>query len=186
MLHKKKAIGRNRVPWMFIGPAMFFLVIFSIVPIFIAFGASFTDLDFQGLMAFEQIGFAGIDNYLELFQDADFLQTLFNTIIYVIIGVPLVLVLSFVIALLLSMGESKLFESYRVVYYLPYLTNVVAIAVVFTYFFNSEFGLLNYLLGLVGIDSVRWLLEPMPARFTVIILAVWRSLGINIMIFWRQ
>ena len=180
---KRSVLVQDRVPWLFIGPALAFLIVFSIIPILLAFSVSFTDLDFYGLMNFSNMNFIGLENYFELFKDVEFQQCLVNMLIYAVTGVPLVLVLSFVIALLLSKGESKLFEGYRVIYYLPYLTNVVAVAVVFTYLFNSKFGLLNYLLDLLGLPPVMWLLEPVPAKISVILLAVWRSLGINIMIF---
>lgn len=182
-LKTKYASGFQKFPTVFIVPALIFLVVFSIVPILIAFWSSLTNLNFAGLMNPAAIQFAGFQNYNKLFASKDFFQALTNTVVFAAIGVPLTLVLSLGAAVLLSRGEKGLFGTYRVVYYLPSLTNVVAISVVFGYIFNSNFGLLNFLLSKIGVEPVMWLLDPFMAKVSIIILAIWRGLGINIIIF---
>lgn len=182
IVRKRKNVS-EKFPLVFIGPALFLLVLFSIVPILIAVLIGFTNLNLAGLLDYSKIVFTGFENYRKLFMDREFLQALGNTFTFVLMGVPAAIVLSLGIAMLLNVGEKGLFGTYRMVYYLPYLTNVIAISVVFSYLFHSQYGLLNYLLSLLGLGKVPWLLEPFTARISVTILAVWRGLGINILIF---
>lgn len=183
-LKTNSRLGENeKFPVVFIAPALIFLLTFSILPILIAGFTSLTDLNFIGLMDYSKVKFLGFSNYAKLINDKDFIQTLGNTAIYLLLGVPLTLLMSLGIAILLSEGETALFSSFRVVYYLPSLTNVVAIAVVFGYIFNSQYGLINYILSLFGIDKILWLQDPFLSKIAVVSLAVWRGLGINVLIF---
>ncbi|MYL62104.1 ABC transporter permease subunit [Bacillus hwajinpoensis] len=168
---------------MFIAPAVLILIVFSIVPILIAFFISFTDLNLKGLADWSNISFIGFENYVDLFSDDLFHKSVFNTIFYVLIGVPLVIVFSLGIALLLNYGTSKLFTFFRAVYYMPSITNIIAIAVVWGYLYNTEYGLFNYILSLLSVDSIPWLTEPTIAKLSLIILAVWKGIGINMIIF---
>ncbi|WP_371017676.1 carbohydrate ABC transporter permease [Pseudalkalibacillus sp. JSM 102089] len=168
---------------MFIAPAVLILILFSIVPILIAFFISFTDLNLKGLADWSNISFIGFENYIDLFSDDLFHKSVFNTIFYVLIGVPLVIFFSLGIALLLNYGTSKLFTFFRAVYYMPSITNIIAIAVVWGYLYNTEYGLFNYILSLLSVDSIPWLTEPTIAKLSLIILAVWKGIGINMIIF---
>ncbi|MGE6203936.1 MULTISPECIES: carbohydrate ABC transporter permease [Bacillales] len=168
---------------MFIAPAVLILIVFSIVPILIAFFISFTDLNLKGLADWSNISFIGFENYVDLFSDDLFHKSVFNTIFYVLIGVPLVIFFSLGIALLLNYGTSKLFTFFRAVYYMPSITNIIAIAVVWGYLYNTEYGLFNYILSLLSVDSIPWLTEPTIAKLSLIILAVWKGIGINMIIF---
>lgn len=168
---------------MFIAPAVLILFVFSIIPIIIAFFISFTDLNLKGLADWSNISFIGIENYVDLFSDELFHKSIINTIFYVVIGVPLVILFSLGIALLLNYGTSKLFTVFRAVYYMPSITNIIAVAVVWGYLYNTEYGLFNYLLSLLSVDKVPWLTEPTIAKLSLIILAVWKGIGINMIIF---
>lgn len=104
-----KKILNNRHPYMFIAPSLILLTLFSIIPITIAFFISFTNLDLKGLVDFSSVSFIGLENYKALLTDDRFIKAILNTVFYVLIGVPLVVLLSLSIALLLNYGTSKLF-----------------------------------------------------------------------------
>ncbi|MFZ3577189.1 carbohydrate ABC transporter permease [Virgibacillus sp. DJP39] len=183
MLNAFKSKFQNKHPYMFIAPSVILLTIFSIIPIMIAFVISFTDLNLKGLADWSNISFIGLENYIELFKDDIFLKAVYNTVFYVVVGVPLVILFSLGIALLLNYGSNKLFSFFRSVYYMPSITNIIAVAVIWGYLYNTDYGLFNYLLSLVNVNSIPWLQEPTIAKISLIILAVWKGIGINMIIF---
>lgn len=178
-----KSLTSKKTPYFFIAPAIILLTIFSVLPIFIALFISFTNMDLAGLADYSNVEFVGFDNYLTVLTDPVFLKSIYNTLFYVIIGVPLVVLLSMSIAVLINLGTSKIFKVFRVVYYLPSVTNVVAVAVVWAFLYNPSFGLFNYLLDLINLPAIPWLTEPTVAKISLIILAVWRAIGLNMIIF---
>jgi len=173
----------KQAPYVFIAPTLILLTLFSLVPILVALVISFTDMNLGGLADFSSVQFIGFANFAEVLTDPVFLKAIFNTLFYVIIGVPLVILLSLSIALLINLGTSKIFKAFRVVYYLPSVTNIVAVAVVWSYLYNPSLGLFNYLLNLVGLPDVPWLTEPTIAKLSLILLAVWKAVGLNMIIF---
>ncbi|GGH78494.1 multiple sugar transport system permease protein [Pullulanibacillus pueri] len=170
-------------PLFFIGPAVLLLVIFSVVPILISIGISFTDMNLIGLANWAQIKFVGIENYIDLFTDKVFIKSIGNTLFYVIIGVPLAVISSFVIALLLNQINKWLSATFRIIYYMPSITNIVAIAVVWGFLYNQDYGLFNYILSVFHIDGVAWLENPHIAKLSLILMAVWKSNGVSMLIF---
>jgi len=178
-----KRFSKNIYTSIFIGPAILVLFVFSVIPILIALGISFTDMDLIGLADWSSIQFSGIDNYIDLFTDSRFISSIFNTLFYALIGVPLVIVCSLSIALLLNYGTSKLFSFFRMVYFMPTITNIVAIAVIWGYLYNTDYGLFNYLLSLINVNEVPWLDDALMAKISLIILAVWKGIGINMIIY---
>ena len=176
-------MSKYKHPYVFIAPAVIILTVFSIVPIIVAFLISFTDLDLKGLADWSNVSFIGMDNYSALLSDELFHKSIFNTLFYVVIGVPLVIVFSLGIALLLNYGTSKLFTVFRGVYYMPSITNIIAVAVIWGFLYNTEYGLFNYLLSLLDVEKIPWLGEPTIAKLSLIVLAVWKGIGINMIIF---
>ncbi|MBM7552137.1 carbohydrate ABC transporter permease [Thalassobacillus pellis] len=174
---------KNRHPYMFIAPAVILLAVFSVIPIGVALVISFTDMNLKGLADWSSISFIGIENYKQLFSDDTFLKSIYNTFFYVIIGVPLVIICSLSIALLLNYGSNWLFTTFRAVYYMPSITNIIAVAVIWGYLYNTEYGLFNYLLSFLSVENIPWLGEPTIAKISLIILAVWKGIGINMIIF---
>ncbi|MCO7174840.1 carbohydrate ABC transporter permease [Sporolactobacillus kofuensis] len=178
----KTFLNKNS-PYLFITPALFLLLIFSIVPIIISLIISFTDINITGLADWSKIHFIGLSNYVNLFNDPAFLQSIGNSIFYVVIGVPFVIACSMGIALLINFGDSWIFRLFRLIFYAPSITNVVAVAVVWNYLYNPQFGLLNYMLQFVHLGPVPWLQDPFIAKISLIILALWRAIGVNMLIF---
>jgi multiple sugar transport system permease protein len=174
---------KNRHPYIFIAPALLILILFSLIPITIAFVISFTDLDLKGLADWSNISFIGLENYTTLLTDTVFHKAIFNTLFYVVIGVPLVIISSLSIALLINYGKNLVFTIFRAVYFMPAITNIIAVAVVWGFLYNTEYGLFNYVLSLVNVDKVPWLEQPVLAKLSLIVLAVWKGIGINMIIF---
>ena len=98
-------------------------------------------------------------------------------------GVPAVVLLSLGVALLLNRSDHWFFRALRSFYFIPAITAIVAISLIWGYLYNTQFGFLNYLLSLVGIDQVQWLSDPVLSKFSVALVAVWRGTGLNIIIF---
>ncbi|WP_040214998.1 carbohydrate ABC transporter permease [Clostridium polynesiense] len=178
-----KKLNKYKYPYLFLAPTIILLFVFSIIPILLALGISFTDMNLKGLADYSNIDFVGIKNYLKLFNDKSFLQALYNTAFYVVVGVPLVIVFSLGIAILLNYGTNFLFRFARMLYYAPAITNIVAVAVIWGYLYNNSYGLLNQVLGFFGVPSIPWLLNSKWAKLSLIILAVWKAIGMNMLIF---
>ncbi|MNW51040.1 Lactose transport system permease protein LacF [compost metagenome] len=178
-----KEWDKHKYPYMFIAPAVLLLTMFSIIPIFIALVISFTDMDLVGLADYSNINGVGFSNYLELFKDPVFIKSIVNTSVYVVVGVPLVVIFSMLVALLLNYGTSRLFTAFRVVYYMPSITNIVAVAVVWGYLYNSSYGLFNYVLSWFGLPAQQWLQDPMLSKLSLIAMAAWKAMGLNMIIF---
>ncbi|MGD6967836.1 carbohydrate ABC transporter permease [Rossellomorea vietnamensis] len=170
-------------PMFFIGPAVLLLMLFAFLPIIIAFSISFTDMNLAGLANWSNIEFIGLENFINLFGDKVFLQSIGNTFIYVIIGVPLAVGSSFIIAFFLNLIGSWLASTFRVIYYMPSITNIVAVAVVWGFLYNQEYGLFNFILNSLNLASVPWLEDPFIAKLSLILLAVWKSNGVSMLIF---
>ncbi|MBC2304817.1 carbohydrate ABC transporter permease [Listeria booriae] len=173
----------QRTPYIFISPALLLLLLFSLFPIVIAFVISFTDINLVGLADWSKINFVGFENYKNVLADPIFLKSIGNTLFYVIIGVPLVIICSLGIALMINFSQAKIFQFFRLIFYTPSITNVVAVAVVWSYLYNPQFGLFNYLLSLLDLPPVPWLQDPTIAKLSLILLALWRAIGINMIIF---
>jgi len=175
---------RQRIaPYGFIAPAMVLLIAFGVLPIAVALLVSFTDMNLAGLGNWSRIQFIGVENYVKLFADAAFWQSLGNTAFFAVLGVPSVIILSLVIALALNRSQNRFFRMLRSFYFVPAITAIVAVALVWGYLYNTQFGLFNYLLSLVGLPPVPWLSDPVVVKFSVAAVAIWRGLGLNVIIF---
>jgi len=170
-------------PYLFVAPAMLLLITFGVFPIFVALGVSVTNMNISAFANIRNVKFVGIDNYVKLFDDADFWQALGNTGLFAVLGVPAIVLLSLAVALLLNRSDSRFFRALRSFYFIPAITAIVAISLIWGYLYNTQFGFLNYALSLVGIDQVQWLSDPVLAKFSVGLVAVWRGTGLNIIIF---
>lgn len=170
-------------PYAFITPAMALLITFGVLPIVVAIVVSLTDMNLAGLGNWSRIQFVGVDNYTALLADKAFWQALGNTGIFAVLGVPVVIGLSLMIALGLNRSQGRLFRALRSFYFVPAITAIVAVALVWGYMFNTQFGLFNHLLTSFGLPPVQWLSDPVVVKFSVVMVAVWRGLGLNVIIF---
>lgn len=169
----------RRLGWAFSLPALLLVAVFGLMPIVVAAIVSLTDLDIAGLAHPGTIRFIGPENYLQLAADGDFWSAFALTLAYVVIGVPLIVVVALAVATGLNRSDSRFFRFLRTLYFLPAVTALVAISVIWKYMFNGQFGLFNWVLSVAGLPAVNWLSEPTSAQIAVGMVAVWRAIGLN-------
>ena len=169
--------------WMFAAPALMVIGLFFGLPVIAALALSLTDFDIYALADLHNLRFVGIDNYLGLLQNPLFWKTLGNTLYFVVVGVPLSVALSLGAALLLHSKLGRLKPFFRTAFFAPVVTTVVAVAVIWRYLFHTKYGLVNWGLSSLGIDAIDWLGDPHWAMPTIILFAVWKNFGYNMIIF---
>jgi multiple sugar transport system permease protein len=174
---------RTRSVLLFLAPALTAIMVFFVVPVVSAFVMSFTDFDIYALGRLSYARFVGLRNYMLLLEDPLFWKALKNTLYFLLVGGPLSIATSLGAALLLQSRLVKFRSFFRFVYFAPVVTTLVAVAVVWRYIYHPRFGLLNYLLSLAGVPGVDWLGDPDWAMPAIILLAVWKNFGYNMVIF---
>jgi ABC-type sugar transport system permease subunit len=171
------------VGWAFAAPFVILFVVFLAFPILASFLLSFTSFGLRDIANPVGTSVIGIKNYVDLFADPKFWKALFNTFYFVVVGVPVTLAIGLLIATALSRGITRFRTAFRVGYYLPVITSIVAIAVVWRFLLNPDAGLINMLLGGLGIKGPAWLADPVFAMPSIIAMAVWRNLGFAMVVF---
>ena len=144
---------------------------------------SLTDFDIYALGDPSTAQFVGLRNYAELVQSGEFWQALGNTLYFVFLGGPLSVAVSLGAALLVNARLVRFRGFFRTVFFAPVVTTLVAVAVVWRYLFHVKYGLLNYGLGIVGLGPIDWLGDPTWAMPSIVLLAVWKNFGYNMIIF---
>ena len=160
--------------WAFIFPTMLGLIVLNIIPIFQTIYQSFFKTGDFGRGNI----FIGIENYVKMFGDAEVWQAVLNTFKYAIVEVPFSIAIALVLAVLLNrkmMGVS----AYRTIFFLPMVAAPAAIAMVWRWLFNSEFGLLNHIFG----TSINWISDPAIAVFAIAVIGIWSIIGYNMVLF---
>lgn len=169
-------LKKNRKGYLYLLPAILILGIFVFYPIINTIIFSFDETKAKGFVF-------GFGSYKYLFQDKRFIQSLFNTVIYAAIVPALSVIISLLIAnALANIKNEKVRGMFQSIYFLPYVTSLVAIGIVWSWLFNSEYGIINFILGKVGISPINWLNDPKYAMIALIIFAVWKSLAFNTLI----
>src|SRR5258708_31559871 len=171
------------VPYVLISRALLCLVTFSVLSIFVAAVIRLTNLDISGLADYSQVRFIGLHNYQAMFGDPAFWEALGNTAFFVVVGVPTLVIGSLAIAIALNYSRSWVFRALRAFYFVPAITAIIAISLIWCNLYNSQFGLLNWLLSLAGRGPVEWLTDPTIAKFSVALVAIWPGSGLDIIIF---
>lgn len=172
-----------RAGMVFMAPALVAIVVFFFLPVLAAFVLSFTDFDLYSLGDPSTTRFIGLENYGTLLQNSLFWKALGNTFYFVLVGGPLTLVVSLGAALLVNSRRLKFPGLFRTVFFAPVVTTLVAVAIVWRYLYHTKYGFLNMMLGQVGIDPIDWLGDPLWAMPAIILLAVWKNFGYNMIIF---
>jgi multiple sugar transport system permease protein len=174
--------GQRAASW-FLAPALLVLGVFFLLPVVAALGLSLTDYDLYALADIRHLRFVALNNYWDLLHQPKFWSALGHTLYFVVVGVPLSIMVSLGAALLLNSPLVRFNTLFRTALFAPVVTTVVAVAVVWRYIFNTKYGLLNYALGLAGIHPVDWLGDPHWAMPSIIVFAVWKNFGYNMIIF---
>jgi multiple sugar transport system permease protein len=167
----------------FLAPALAAIGVFFFLPVAAAFILSFTDFDIYALASFDNARFVGIRNYVQLLEDPLFWTALKNTAYFLVVGGPLSIAVSLGAALLVHSRLARWKPVFRFVYFAPVVTTLVAVAIVWRFIYHPRFGLLNYALSFVGIGPIDWLGDPSWAMPAIILLAVWKNFGYNMIIF---
>jgi multiple sugar transport system permease protein len=172
-----------RAALFFVAPALIVIGGLFVLPVVAAFALSLTDFDLYALGDASAVRFVGAANYSHLLADPEFWQALRNTLYFVLVGGPLSVAVSLGAALLLNERATRLKPLFRTIYFAPVVTTLVAVAVVWRYLYHPRGGLLNAGLGLLGIGPVDWLGDPRWAMPAIILMAVWKNFGYNMIIF---
>jgi len=173
----------SRAAWLFITPALIILGLFFLLPVVAALVLSVTDYDLYALADIRNLRFVALENYWTLLQRPLFWSALGHTVYFVIVGVPLSLMASLGAAMLLNSPLARFKPFFRTALFAPVVTTVVAVAVIWRYLFNTKYGLVNYVFDAIGIPTVDWLGDPHWAMPTIILFAVWKNFGYNMIIF---
>ncbi len=175
--------SRTKEAWIFLSPALAMIGIFFVIPVLAAFALSFTDFDIYSLGDWKNIRFVGFQNYVRIVETPLFWTALKNTFYFVLVGGPLSVAVSLGTALMLNSKLAKYKSLYRTVYFLPVVSSLIAVAIIWRYLYHPAHGLLNYFLSYFGISPVDWLGDPNLAMPAIIIMAVWKNFGYNMLIF---
>jgi len=181
--HVRALAGRrHHVAWWFAGPALLVIAVFFVLPVVAALAMSLTDFDIYALADLSNLRIIGLRNYVELLQRPLFWKALGNTLYFVGAGVPLSLGASLGAALLLNSRLARFQPFFRTALFAPVVTTVVAVAVIWRYLLGTRYGIVNYALGAIGVPAVDWLGDPRFAMPAIILFAVWKNFGYNMII----
>ena len=178
MGNKKKITNRQRSEfiwgWLFILPTMVGLIVLNIIPIFQTIYQSFFKTGDFGKGNI----FVGGANYVKVFSDTEVWQALWNTLKYAVVEVPISIIISLVLAVFLN-GKIKGKSTFRTIFFLPMVAAPAAIAMVWRWLYNSEFGLLNHILP----GKTNWISNPKIAIYSIAIIGIWSIIGYNMVLF---
>lgn len=164
-------------PYLFLLPAGIVLLIFFFIPFFQTIGLSFLDYSNNIYHA----SFAGLQNYVAILHNPVFYKVMLNTIIYLVMAVPVLAIIPLFLAILINQ-KIKGITLYKILIYLPVIVSIVVAAIAFKWLY-AEQGILNYLLNVFHIHSIGWLTDPKYAIYSVIIVTIWKGIGYYMMIY---
>jgi multiple sugar transport system permease protein len=182
-LHRRRAWKQALVGWSFALPFVLLFATFLAGPIVVSFITSFTDMRVTDIRSPLNINFVGLDNYTDVLSDPTFRKAAANTAVFVVVGVPLTMTLGLLAAVALNQGIVRFRRLFRVGFYLPVVTSIVAIAVVWRLLLGTQAGLVNGLLDIVGIEGPGWLTDTRYALPSLIVMAAWKNLGFSMIVF---
>jgi multiple sugar transport system permease protein len=176
-------MNERRAAILFLTPALAVIFLFFLVPVGASLLLSITDFDIYALADIHNIRLVGFRNYAELLGNALFWKALVNTLYFTFVGGPLTVAVSLAAALLVNAKSARLKSLFRTIYFAPVVTTIVAVAVVWKYLYHPRYGLLNRMLEMGGIHPIDWLGDTHWAIPAIILLAVWKNFGYNMIIF---
>ncbi len=175
---RKKRDTRQLWAFGFCLPNILFFLVFFVAPAIV--GVWYLLTNYNG---FKQMDFVGLSNYIKLFRDPEFYKTLWQTILYSIVSVPLGYAVALGLGLLLSSEKIKGITILRILIYWPILLSTIMVGLTWRWIFGESFGLINYLLQCIGLDGIKWATNPTAAFVTTIIAGIWSGCGTNMLIF---
>lgn len=163
---------------LFLSPTLIIFTVFILFPVFFSFYLSFHKWNLFG----GETTFIGFDNYTRMFRNPEFWQVLKNTAVYTIGTIPINMALSLWVAFILNkkiIGKKFL----RTAFFAPVIISPVAAALIWRWLYDPNFGLINYCIAALGFAPINWLNEPTAAMFALIIVGVWKTFGVNMILF---
>jgi multiple sugar transport system permease protein len=179
----RSGLREGRAAWVLALPFCLLFLTFTVWPVVQSLFMSFTDTRSRDLETPFAVNIVGLDNFAKALADPLFLKSAVNTAYFVLVGVPLTLGLALAAAVALDRGITRLRAVFRLGFYLPVITSIVAVAVVWRFLLQDEYGLINTALGWVGIDGPNWLGDPNWSMPALILMAAWRNFGTAMIIF---
>ena len=164
-------------PYLFLLPAGIVLLVFFFVPFFQTIGLSF----FNYSDSIYHPDFAGLQNYIEIFKNPVFYKVMLNTLIYLVIAVPILAIFPLFLAILINQ-KIRALTLYKILIYLPVIVSIVVAAIAFKWLYAQD-GILNYFMQLLHLQKLGWLTDPKYAIYSVIIVTVWKGIGYYMMIY---
>jgi multiple sugar transport system permease protein len=168
---------------MFVAPALGLIALFFVVPVVAGLLLSFTDFDIYAIGDPSTVRLVGLRNYANILADREFWGALRNTLIFVVAGGPLSVLTSLVAALLVNARMVRWKSAFRVILFSPFVTTLVAVAIVWRYLYHPQYGLIDYVLRQMGLPAVDWLGNPHWAMPAIILFSIWKTFGYNMLIF---
>ncbi|HYI09067.1 MAG TPA: sugar ABC transporter permease [Thermoanaerobaculia bacterium] len=172
-----------RAAALFLAPALAVIFLLFLLPAVASLFLSVTDFDIYALADYRNVRFVGLRNYQQLLGDAVFWKAMRNTLYFAFAGGPLTVFAALGSAMLVNAKLTRWKSLFRTIYFAPVVTSLVAVSIVFRYFFHVRVGLLNQFMELIGLAPVDWLGEPKWAMPSIILLAVWKNFGYSMIIF---
>ena len=172
-----------RAAMLFLAPAVLLLLMFFFAPVIAGFALSLTDFDLYSIGDIHNVRFVALHNYASIVKSDIFWTALGNTLYFSLVGGPLTVAVSLGAALLVNAKATRFKPLFRTLYFAPVVTTLVAVAVVFRFLYHPRFGALDRALGSLGLPPIDWLGDPRWAMPAIILLAVWKNFGYNMIIF---
>lgn len=163
---------RQITPYLLVFPALLILSVFDLFPLLATFFVSLTDWN----LISKDFNWIGLNNYLRMFTEPLFLKVVGNTLLFGLFSVGVTTLLAVLLAVLLD-EKIKGISFFRGFIFLPYVTPMVAVGIVWAWIYSQQFGLLNWFLNEIGLSSIPWLTKPGWALVSLIITKVWKSVG---------
>jgi len=173
----------NAAGWLFVAPALVLVFVFFFLPVAASLVLSVTDFDIYAVGEPSYARFVGLSNYGHLLRSPEFWQALKNTFIFALAGGPLTVAASLAAALLVNAKATRFRGFFRTVYFIPFVTTLVAVSVVWRYLYHPQYGLIDFTLSRVGVKGPDWLGDPRWALPAIILMSVWKNFGYNMLIF---
>ena len=174
---KGKKMRSDREAYIMILPAYLIFTVFVLIPIGMVLYYSLTDFNMYQIPNFK-----GLENYIKLFQDEEFLGSVKNTLLYTVLTLTVQLSLGLFFSVLLY-RKARAVPLFRTALYLPHIMSMVCVSMVWLWLYNPNFGLLNNLLKLIGLPPQQWLINPDQAMFCIILIGIWKNCGYSMVIF---
>ncbi|MGG4398328.1 sugar ABC transporter permease [Paenibacillus thiaminolyticus] len=169
------------VGWLFLLPEIVGMLLLNVFALGFSLYLSFTDWDL--LSGVSGIKFAGLQNYIHLFQDPTIWKALYNNLVYTVLTVPLPIAIALVLAVVI---HSKVYfkDYFKVVFFIPYISSIIAVAAVWSILFHPSLGPINQFLMDLGVSNPpKWLVDPKTSLISVAIISAWAGLGYTIIIY---